>query len=78
MRTLLRVTPLPGWRLEAVFADGATRTFDVTPLLDCEAFAALRDPAAFSDVRQHGYYVEWGCGADLSADTLYLDGEPGT
>lgn len=74
MRTIEKVLPLPGFRLAAVFTDGATRTFDVKPLFALEAFRALDDPAAFATVRNHGYDVEWASGADLSADTLYLDG----
>ena len=30
----------------------------------------LRDIAEFMKVRSDGYFVEWQCGADLSADTI--------
>lgn len=35
-----------------------------------EAFEALRDQNEFVKVVNVGYFVEWGCGADLSADTI--------
>ena len=35
-----------------------------------EAFEALRDEKEFFDIVNGGYFVEWGCGADLSADTI--------
>lgn len=44
--------------------------FDVCPFLGYEAFEELRDPAEFVKVSNGGYFVEWACGADLSADTI--------
>ncbi len=37
--------------------------------LDYEAFEKLRNPDEFMKVRNGGYFIEWECGADLSADT---------
>ncbi len=34
------------------------------------AFERLRDPREFAKVTNGGYFVEWECGADLSADTI--------
>jgi hypothetical protein len=62
------------WTLDVSFNDGAERRYDVKPLLDCEAFAALRNVALFKAIRNGGYFVEWDNEADLSADTLYLEG----
>lgn len=56
--------------LSIISDDGRAGLFDVGPYLDFEAFQALRDPAEFSKVIHGGYYVEWACGADLSADTI--------
>jgi len=50
--------------------EGRTGVFDMTPYLDLEAFRPLRDPLQFRMVRNGGYFVEWQCGADLSADTV--------
>ncbi|OGV88198.1 MAG: hypothetical protein A3K19_27815 [Lentisphaerae bacterium RIFOXYB12_FULL_65_16] len=40
------------------------------PNLADEAFEALRDLREFVKVSNGGYFVEWACGADLSADTI--------
>ena len=74
MRTITGITPNDDWTLKVSFADGKERFFDVKPLLDCEAFGELRDINLFRTVRNHGYFVEWDNEADLSADTLYLEG----
>ena len=44
--------------------------FDVRPYLSYEAFEDLRHPSEFMKVFNGGYFVEWACGADLSADTI--------
>ncbi len=64
-------------RLEITADDGRTGLFDLTPYLRSEAFAALRDDAAFQRVRSEGYFIEWECGADLSADTIEAHWQPG-
>lgn len=57
-------------QLYVVAEDGRTGTFDVRPYLESPAFLPLKDRAEFSQVRNGGYYIEWRCGADLSADTI--------
>jgi hypothetical protein len=56
--------------LSIVADDGRIGRFDVSPYLGYEAFAALRDQSEFVKVVNGGYFVEWDCGADLSADTI--------
>jgi hypothetical protein len=56
--------------LSIVADDGRVGSFDVSPYLECEAFADIRDPSGFVKVSNGGYFVEWNCGADLSADTI--------
>ena len=58
------------WVLSVVADDGRRGRFDVSPYLQYEAFAPLRDQTEFSKVVNGGYFVEWDCGADLSADTI--------
>jgi len=72
--TIATLAAGPDWTLEVSFTDGSRRTYDVKPLLTCEAFQELRDLALFRQVRNRGYFVEWPNGADLSADTLALEG----
>jgi hypothetical protein len=58
------------WILSVVDQDGRRGRFDVSPYLEDEAFAPLKDPNEFAKVSNGGYFVEWECGADLSADTI--------
>jgi hypothetical protein len=60
----------PNWVLLIVADDGRLGRFDVKPYLQYEAFEALRDQSQFVKVVNGGYFVEWDCGADLSADTI--------
>jgi hypothetical protein len=72
--TIANVTARSDWTLEVVFGDGSRGTFDMRPLLVCEAFQELEDPSLFRQVRNQRYFIEWPNGADLSADTLKLAG----
>ena len=61
--------------------DGRIGRFDVRPYLGYEAFEMLNEPTEFQKIRNGSYFVEWECGADLSADTIEakmaeLDGVP--
>ncbi len=67
---IAELRPHPNWRLSIVADDGRVGWFDVSPYLEDEAFADLRDPGEFLKVVNGGYFVEWECGADLSADTI--------
>jgi hypothetical protein len=60
----------PEWRLRIFAEDGRTGMFDVRSYLDLSDFKPLKEVSEFLRVRTGGYYVEWACGADLSADTL--------
>ena len=75
MRIITSIQANNDWTLDVAFDDGAERRFDVTPLLVYEAFAALRNIQLFRRIRNGGYFVEWENEADLSADTLYLEGK---
>ena len=43
---------------------------DLGCYLDSPAFAPLKTKEEFIRVRNGKYFIEWDCGADLSADTL--------
>jgi hypothetical protein len=62
--------PQPDWVLSIVAEDGRIGCFDVTPYLEYEAFEELRHHDEFMKVINGGYFIEWECGADLSADTI--------
>jgi hypothetical protein len=56
--------------LSVTFENGRQVIFDVKPYLGGEAFLPLQDPAEFKKVSNGGYFIEWDCGADFSADTI--------
>jgi hypothetical protein len=67
---IAEVKAKPNWVLSIVTDDGRAGDFDVSPYLQYEAFEALKDPVEFSNIINGKYFVEWACGADLSADTI--------
>lgn len=67
---IAKITPRPNWMLTVMAEDGRAGNFDVRPYLKCEAFAPLKEHTEFIRVSNGGYFVEWDCGADLSADTI--------
>lgn len=58
------------WTLSITANDGRVGQFDLRPYLQYEAFEELNDIAEFMKIINGGYFVEWECGADLSADTI--------
>lgn len=67
---IMQVCPQANWVLSVVAEDGRRGQFDVRPYLADEAFEDLCHPSEFVKVFNGGYFVEWDCGADLSADTI--------
>ena len=67
---IAQVNVNPNWTLLIKTTDGVSGLFDVQPYLCYEAFERLSDPAEFMKISNGGYFVEWQCGADLSADTI--------
>lgn len=67
---ILKLSIQPNWILSIVADDGRIGNFDVQPYLEYEAFEPLKDYKEFENIFNGGYFVEWGCGADLSADTI--------
>jgi hypothetical protein len=67
---IIKITPNPDWTLSIVSNDGRAGNFDVTPYLNYEAFEKLKTTSEFMKVSNGGYFIEWDCGADLSADTI--------
>jgi len=67
---IISVSPLADFTLRIVTDDAREGVFDVKPYLDYEAFQPLKLGAEFMKVSNGGYFIEWDCGADLSADTI--------
>ncbi len=71
------ICPLPDRKLNVLFADGTTKTYDVEPLLGrFEAFRALEDDALFAGVEVDvgGCGIVWNDDIDLSCDELWEHG----
>ncbi|WP_417913937.1 DUF2442 domain-containing protein [Candidatus Electronema sp. JM] len=64
------IHPNPDRTLLVIAEDGRIGLFDVTPYLHDEAFAELQNESAFMQIFNGKYFIEWNCGADLSADTI--------
>lgn len=64
------VIPLDTGILRMVADDGRVGTVDLSCYLDSPAFVPLTSKEEFVRIRNGNYFVEWDCGADLSADTL--------
>lgn len=67
---IVEIVPKDNHILYVVAEDGKAGLFDVKPYLHSEAFAPLKDQAEFERIHNGQYFVEWDCGADLSADTI--------
>lgn len=67
---IVEIVPKSNAILQIKTEDGQTGLFDVTPYLESEAFSPLKDKREFQRVRNGKYFIEWDCGADLSADTI--------
>ena len=67
---IAELTPYTDWTLLVIANDGRVGQFDLRPYLQYEAFEELNDIGEFMKIKNGGYFVEWECGADLSADTI--------
>lgn len=67
---IAEVIPKEKFLLHIVSEDHQEGIFDVSPYLDSEAFSPLRENNNFQQVQNSKYFIEWKCGADLSADTI--------
>ncbi|MBI5331475.1 MAG: DUF2442 domain-containing protein [Betaproteobacteria bacterium] len=72
---VIRVTPRTDFKLDAVFATGERRLFDMKPYLAYPAFAPLAEANLFMCAHVSDGVVAWTDEIDLSPDTLYLRGE---
>lgn len=67
---IAEVIPKDNYMLCVKTEDGRTGLFDVKPYLESEVFAPLKDRTEFERIHNGKYFIEWDCGADLSADTI--------
>lgn len=67
---IIEVTPKNNFILYIKSDDEREGLFDVKPYLDSEVFNSLRNEDEFKKIYNGGYFIEWDCGADFSADTI--------
>lgn len=67
---IAKVFPEENYVLKVIDEDGQEGFFDVKPYLESEVFVPLKDQNEFSRIYNGKYFIEWRCGADLSADTI--------
>jgi len=73
---IAEIVPRDNYMLYIKTEDGKAGLFDLKPYLESEAFAPLKDRNEFERIHNGRYFVEWDCGADLSADTIIARWEP--
>jgi hypothetical protein len=67
---IAEVIPKEDGTLYIIADDGRAGFLDMRPYLASEAFAPLKSRVQFERIHNGGYFIEWACGADLSADTI--------
>jgi hypothetical protein len=67
---IVKIIPKDDYVLHIKAENGEEGLFDVKPYLESEAFAPLKDKNEFKRIYNGQYFIEWDCGADLSADTI--------
>ena len=70
------VQPEQDYILNLRFANGEQRRFDMKPYLDFEVFQALKDRKVFNTATTFLGSMTWSNHADLSYNTLYMEGVP--
>jgi hypothetical protein len=72
LNRVVRVTPLPAYRLRVEFDNGVVGTIDLAGELTGPMFEPLRDEAMFRQVTIDDFgAVCWPNGADLAPDAVY-------
>jgi hypothetical protein len=72
LNRVVRVTPLPPYRLRVEFDDGVVGTIDLAGDLAGPVFEPLRDESLFRQVTIDNFgAVCWPNGADLAPDAMY-------
>lgn len=67
---IIEIIPKDDFVLYIKAEDGVVGLFDVKPYLESEAFAPLKNKDEFERIYNGKCFIEWECGADLSADTI--------
>lgn len=74
-RTIVKAKAFPPATLALEWSDGTRAVLNLTKFLRTRPLRALRDTVEFSRVRvgEWGHALEWPSGAEVGADTLWLE-----
>jgi hypothetical protein len=74
-RTIASAKAIGATSLHLAWNDGTVADLELSDFLRDRAFASLRDPAAFArvEVGDWGHSLAWPSGAEIGADTLWLE-----
>ena len=74
-RTITAARATGAASIALTWSDGTEAVLDLAPTLADRAFATVRDPAEFAkvEVGDWGHSLVWPAGAELGADTLWLE-----
>lgn len=75
MHRIVKVKPLPGFKIWIRFSDGVEGTVDLSDLAGKGVFKAWNDPGHFESVfiDTESHTVAWSGGIDLCPDPLYAE-----
>jgi len=65
-----KITPKDNYILHVTDENQQSGLFDVSPYMKSEVFSQLKEGDNFQQIFNGKYFIEWDCGADLSADTI--------
>ena len=68
---VIKVLPLPDYKLLVEYATGERRIFDVKPYISSDWYGELADVDTFNTVHPCGTTVEWDDGQDIAPHELY-------
>ena len=68
---VLKVTPLPDYKLFIEYETGEQKIFDVKPYIVGEWYGELNNEKVFKTVHPCGTTVEWEDGQDIAPHELY-------
>jgi hypothetical protein len=74
LNRVVRVTPLPNYRLQVEFDDGVAGIIDIAGELSGPVFEPLRDETLFRQVTVDDFGAAcWPNGPDLAPDAMYSE-----
>ena len=73
MDTILKATPLEGFKIDVLTSSGISGIFDVKPYLGGSAFKELTNKSYFRLVRPAHHGIMWPNEQDFSSDTIIWD-----